>query len=183
MIKHLSAPGPNQKSLEEVATPYVNTLTTLRKAYEDSLSAATVISEGGPRNDDTKNKNSPNTSPIGNARYFSTMGGRPMELISEKALEDQRKFRQTGSEESYFDDDEDDDKPSLRPSSPAPLATEVANSKFIESTPLIYKSDVCSKNPEGSVKDDHIRATPPAVSPAASDDERRNRSNVHGELT
>ena len=183
MIKHLSAPGPNQKSLEEVATPYVNTLTTLRKAYEDSLSAATVISEGGPRNDDTKNKNSPNTSPIGNARYFSTMGGRPMELISEKALEDQRKFRQTGSEESYFDDDEDDDKPSLRPSSPAPLATEVANSKFIESTPLIYKSDVRSKNPEGSVKDDHIRATPPAVSPAASDDERRNRSNVHGELT
>lgn len=185
VTKHLSASAPNQKSLEEVATPYVDTLTILRKKYEDNLSAATEISAGDPRNDDNKDTSNTDTSSIGSARYFSTMGGRPMELMSEKALEDQRKFRQTGSEESYFEDDEDEvnNKPSLRPPSPIPISADVAISNFIESTSLIYKSAGLNENCGRSEKEDPINATRPEVFPAVSPDESRGRSSVHGEQT
>jgi protein phosphatase-4 regulatory subunit 3 len=38
VTKHLVSPSnPGQKSLEDVATPYVSTLTTLRKVYEENL--------------------------------------------------------------------------------------------------------------------------------------------------
>lgn len=68
-------------SLEDVATPYVDTLTQLRQKYEENM-----------KKED---------SSFG----FVDDGGRGMGM-NEKAMEDQRKFRETDEEESYFFDDE-----------------------------------------------------------------------------
>lgn len=100
VTKHLSASDPQTTvpSLEDVSGPYVTTLTTLRKAYEDNLNATNKSQSGGggPR------------SP-GGSRYFSDMPhhhhGRQ---LSGKALEDQRKFRLVDQEESYFDADDEE---------------------------------------------------------------------------
>jgi len=71
-------------SLEDVATPYVDTLTLLRQKYEENVNFAngatndTIVSDGD--------------------RGHRTG-------MSEKAIEDQRKFREADQEESYFFDD------------------------------------------------------------------------------
>jgi Component of IIS longevity pathway SMK-1 len=129
MTKHLSAPGPDQKTLEEVATPYVNTLTTLRKTYEDNITAAAANVAAGQGVPD-ENSHGPNTAANGHSRYFAAAGWRRVEPTSEKALEDQRKFRESGSEESYFDDD-DDDEVDMKIAT-LELATEVTESRLFE---------------------------------------------------
>lgn len=83
VTKHLSAPSPSsvsdRPSLEDVATPYVQTLTILRKTYEDDLRHAKsqVADEG-------------NISQSEGA-YFdnSTV---PRAGMSEKVLEDQVRY-------------------------------------------------------------------------------------------
>lgn len=69
--------------LEDFATPYVDTLTLLRRQYEENI-----------RGDLT-------------ARMNEDENGRRL-AMREKALEDQRKFREADEEESYFFDDVDD---------------------------------------------------------------------------
>mmetsp|Transcript_13177 Transcript_13177/g.24760 ORF Transcript_13177/g.24760 Transcript_13177/m.24760 type:complete len:101 (-) Transcript_13177:185-487(-) len=68
--------------IEDLATPYVDTLSLLRRQYEENirvLTAGTDINNHGKRSS-----------------------------MSEKAMEDQRKFREADEEESYFFDDVDD---------------------------------------------------------------------------
>lgn len=65
--------------LEDLATPYVDTLTLLRQKYEENVSELTDGTSEGDK-------------------------GRRIGM-SEKAMEDQRKFREADEEESYFFDD------------------------------------------------------------------------------
>lgn len=71
-------------SLEDVATPYVDTLTLLRKKYEENVILSN--NDGGNGSTDNKSKRI---------------------AMSEKAIEDQRKFRENDKEESYFFDSDD----------------------------------------------------------------------------
>lgn len=71
-------------SLEDVATPYVDTLTQLRQKYEENI-----------KKDDSTDG-------------FTDGGERRRTALNEKAIEDQRKFRETDEEESYFFDDGED---------------------------------------------------------------------------
>jgi Component of IIS longevity pathway SMK-1 len=84
------APGP---SLEDVSSPYVSTLTALRKAYEELLRKKGKQYQG---------QGTDQMSEIANASSGDT--GRVM--MNERALEDQRKFREADQEESYFDSDD-----------------------------------------------------------------------------
>ncbi|KAL3919463.1 MAG: hypothetical protein SGILL_003739 [Bacillariaceae sp.] len=89
--KHLSsapakAPLP---SLEDVSSPYVSTLTYLRQAYEKNRSL-----QGNGVNQNQEMELAPSNSGDGNI------------AMDEKALEDQRKFREVDQEESYFDSDD-----------------------------------------------------------------------------
>lgn len=136
VTKHLVLPSsPGQKSLEEVAIPYVSTLTTLRKVYEENLH-----STNGSANKNTSGSKEIFTridlSNGGNDyhRFFgSSLIKSSQPGMSEKALEDQvsdsvlsmvtlikftlliimhapqRKFRQADADDSYFDSDDDDD--------------------------------------------------------------------------
>jgi protein phosphatase-4 regulatory subunit 3 len=100
VTKHLSATSSpssvtDRPSLEDVATPYVQTLTILRKTYEDDLRIdkdQTVDQEGREQSNGT------------GSYYDHARSG-----MSEKAMEDQRKFREVDEEESYFDCDDDED--------------------------------------------------------------------------
>mmetsp|Transcript_458 Transcript_458/g.724 ORF Transcript_458/g.724 Transcript_458/m.724 type:complete len:233 (-) Transcript_458:164-862(-) len=109
--KHLSKHQPhtgNQASstnqflsLEDVATPYVDTLSQLRKKHEENQIAAKVerdgydyISHGA---NSTSNPLVPSGSPIRGPRAG----------LSGKALEDQRKFLESDEEESYFNDEDE----------------------------------------------------------------------------
>lgn len=96
--KHLSVkdPGNEEPSLEDVSSPYVSTLTNLRKAYEAN------VEETQRMNDAEMGQSSP-----GGSRYFPGGLHYAPRMLSGKALEDQRKFREVDEEESYFDMDED----------------------------------------------------------------------------
>lgn len=129
-----SGDGPGSSShglsLEDVATPYVDTLTQLRKKYEDNLKATKGVDNNivstrsgvGGSHDDSDGENG---GPKSFSNYFGnspSRGGRvPRIGMSDKAIEDQRKFRETDEEESYFnDDDEEEDRQSPgRPESPS----------------------------------------------------------------
>ena len=103
VTKHLSATHPENPSLEDVSSPYVSTLTILRKAYEENLKEQHHHGGVGTL------PNAP-LSPGGGSRYFGgsvhQMSSAPR--LSGKALEDQRKFRAADQEESYFDSDDND---------------------------------------------------------------------------
>jgi Component of IIS longevity pathway SMK-1 len=98
--KHLTASDPESSSLslEDVSSPYVSTLTTLRKAYQANVEETQRLLASGQ------------ASP-GGSRYFP--GGihyshdNSRTLVG-KALEDQRKFQAKDEEESYFETDDDD---------------------------------------------------------------------------
>lgn len=118
VTKHLSAtnsgaPGP---SLEDVSSVYVSTLTTLRQTYEHNLESAKQHQHQG------KSGPSPD-SPLpqnhgGNSRYFSGKGvAQGPRVLSGKALEDQRKFREEHEEESYFEADDEAGQPDQQPPS------------------------------------------------------------------
>lgn len=129
VTKHLvTVAGPDEKSLEDVATPYVSTLTTLRKVYEENLNCSngtTKNTNGKPETQESKDaSNGGNEHP----RYFnSALVRNPQAGMSQKALEDQRKYRQADADESYFDSDEDDDATNCNmtamPPSPTPAGT------------------------------------------------------------
>jgi len=105
VTKHLSAteaeaPVP---SLEDVSSPYVRTLTDLREAYE------TLVRERNSR--DSNPNQLTNENQNNNTGLTNLVVGRANRVVTnEKALEDQRKFREADQEESYFDCDDDDDE-------------------------------------------------------------------------
>jgi len=109
----------NGPSLEDVSSPYVSTLTTLRKAYEANIQAAQQRKE-----DNEKGQSSP-----GGSRYFPGGLHHSPRQLSGKALEEQRKFLEVDNDESYFDMDDDDDDdligPVPPPPSPPPVVDEV----------------------------------------------------------
>ena len=93
VTKHILATGAEAPlpSLEDVSSPYVSTLTCLRHAHEELVrgrNTQTNANDANGRNEDMTNRI----------------------VTNEKALEDQRKFRQVDQEESYFDCDDDDDE-------------------------------------------------------------------------
>lgn len=106
VTKHLSSvPDRPAPSLEDVSSPYVTTLTTLRRAYEKNLKMSTRQVTGTSNNVDT-----PTPADEAQSEYFpSNAGARNTAIVlNEKAREDQRKFREIDQEESYFDTDDDD---------------------------------------------------------------------------
>jgi hypothetical protein len=88
--KHLSG-NDDVPSLEDVSSPYVSTLTTLRQTFEANL-AKQNEEQGSP----------------GGSRFFTNGFQKASRRLSGKALEDQRKFREMDQEESYFDADDDE---------------------------------------------------------------------------
>ena len=102
VTKHISVTGAEAPvpSLEDVSSPYVSTLTCLRHAYE------TLVREQSTQANFNQSRGGSETTGLPN-----TVLGRASRVVTnEKALEDQRKFREVDQEESYFDcDDEDED--------------------------------------------------------------------------
>jgi hypothetical protein len=104
VTKHLSATSETSiPSLEDVSSPYVSTLTILRKAYENNLKTADKATapdckEGEPAEDDNSHS----------GYFHGSPAARTPVALNEKAREDQRKFRESDQEESYFDSDDDD---------------------------------------------------------------------------
>jgi len=92
VVEHLSSNDEESllPSLEDVSSPYVTTLTVLRKTYESNLAGGSAAP--GPSN----------------GQHQKAAEG----ILDEKAREDQRKFRELDNEESYFDADDDDEGPS-----------------------------------------------------------------------
>lgn len=89
VTKHLvSDVGSNEKSLEDVATPYVSTLTTLRKVYEENLNSTNNVHTSTGRLE-PQESNGTNNGLTDHARYFSNTLVRSSTTLSEKALEDQ----------------------------------------------------------------------------------------------
>jgi len=107
--KHLSNKDEQEStvsktvSLEEVSTPYVDTLTLLRKRYEDNKNANVKVEQGENINGSSLQNRMENEQ-----SYFMNSGLGRIGL-SGKALEDQRKFRENDEEDSYFNTDDDDD--------------------------------------------------------------------------
>lgn len=106
-------------SLEAVASPYVSTLTNLRKAYEEmsiSENLTTKVNERVSSGKSPSNNIDQSSSEYKN-RGSSSDGlkinapalllAQPERKLSGKAFEDQRKFREADDEESYFDSDDD----------------------------------------------------------------------------
>ncbi|KAL7473328.1 hypothetical protein ACHAXS_013784 [Conticribra weissflogii] len=87
---------PNDSSsLEELANPYGDTLTQLRKKYEENKYSA-----GGVRGDSKAGAHlNDDTAEVNNAKARSS---------NKKALEDQRKFRESDEDDSYFNTDDTD---------------------------------------------------------------------------
>ena len=114
VTKHLSVEETSHPSLEDLSSTYVSTLTELRKAYEKNLRET-----GNQMASEDKEENMTNGSEP-NSRYFHGNSlVRTNRVMSEKALEDQRKFRQADQEASYFDDDDDDEATSTTHVPPA----------------------------------------------------------------
>jgi len=131
VTKHLSASHAENTvpSLEDVSSPYVSTLTVLRKAYEANLNATKTPQS--PVSGDNSSASTP-VSP-GGSRYFRDGLARQhgaARQLSGKALEDQRKFREADQEESYFDSD--DGGPSAGRAVP-PAVDEVDAQQAVES--------------------------------------------------
>lgn len=125
-----STTSKQEPSLEDVATPYVNTLTVLRKAYEDNVAASQMA------NDQHHQDENVSANGGGNSRFFPSM--RPRVNLSEKAMEDQRKFREVDEEESYFDvdDDEEEQQPQRQP--PSAVAVDGVPETELHRTPRMF---------------------------------------------
>ena len=91
----------NETNLEDVSSPYVSTLTTLRKAYEENIQGT----QQQKYDDEERGQSSP-----GGSRYFPGGLHPPVRQLSGKALEEQRKFLAVDNEESYFDIDDEYDE-------------------------------------------------------------------------
>ena len=93
VTKHLSATASHETipSLEDVSSPYVSTLTVLRKAYESYLQQKQA-------NEQQPQQDSQDVNTAGGSRYFGSTTN-----LTGEALEDQRKFQQADAEASYFE--------------------------------------------------------------------------------
>jgi protein phosphatase-4 regulatory subunit 3 len=117
--RHLIPKNSQTMSLEEVSSPYVNTITALRKAYEANVEETQRLLETGQ------------SSP-GGSRYFpggihfTSSTKSASRMLSGKALEDQRKFREKDDEESYFDMDDDDEDEGMS-TNPIGIASDVTS--------------------------------------------------------
>jgi hypothetical protein len=93
VTKHLTkSTPPGDKSLEDIANPFVGTFAQLRRTHDENLGVHL-----DPNNEEV----------LGNDG--ATFNGRPAPVVNKKALEDQRKYREAESEDSYFNDDDDDE--------------------------------------------------------------------------
>jgi len=130
----LCSPGKSLPSLEDVATPYVDTLSQLRKTHEENMNA----SKGGGKATDMLDACMENGHHPSSGYFDDSPSGRsPRVVMSQKALEDQRKFRETDEEESYFNDDDDDDEEQQIPprsTSPIPLGAATSHGSVIADT-------------------------------------------------
>jgi protein phosphatase-4 regulatory subunit 3 len=127
-----NAPAPR---LEDVSSPYVSTLTVLRKTYESGSASrgedydddldgtattpnssryfeagtgavAAALATGAHRSHLLQSSSQPNATGVGGGG----IGGVPPRRLTGRALEDQRKFREADHDESYFElSDEDED--------------------------------------------------------------------------
>ena len=90
-------------SLEDVSSPYVSTLTILRQQYDKNLLEAEKTQSGDSKHDSLSEADR-------HSRYFhgdSAVRSNRV-VMNEKALEDQRKFREADQEESYFESDDEE---------------------------------------------------------------------------
>lgn len=94
-----SSIGISSLSLEEIANPHVETFKQLRKIYNENT---TTENQGGGGLLILDNEVS-----INGIRDGVAMNGEDSIILNEKALEDQRKFRQAEEDDSYFNDDDD----------------------------------------------------------------------------
>ncbi|KAG7354245.1 component of IIS longevity pathway SMK-1-domain containing protein [Nitzschia inconspicua] len=95
VTKHLFSVGTETSgpSLEDVSSPYVSTLTALREAYEK------LLREKGDHSQQIQG-----LDPMSETSAPAEDAGRI--VMNEKALEDQRKFREEAEDESYFESDD-----------------------------------------------------------------------------
>mmetsp|Transcript_5680 Transcript_5680/g.11936 ORF Transcript_5680/g.11936 Transcript_5680/m.11936 type:complete len:709 (+) Transcript_5680:727-2853(+) len=89
-----------ESSLLLEAIPYVDTFTLLRQQYEDNQAKSEVGSDDG--------MSSSNGTGSGYFPDEDAAAVRRLSVMGVKVIEDQRKFREAGEEDSYFNDDEDD---------------------------------------------------------------------------
>jgi protein phosphatase-4 regulatory subunit 3 len=115
VTKHLSAvPGHKTiPSLEDVSSPYVSTLTVLRKAYESHKQQQKDHQENQqPYETDKDSRHAQQAERVGEASLGLTgpphFGTSHTNNLTGDALEDQRKFREADAEASYFESGVDD---------------------------------------------------------------------------
>jgi hypothetical protein len=124
---HLNSPVGPIPRLEDVASPYVSTFTTLRKSYEAGSTVGSAVNRiqvaSTPRLTLNSRKRKPPFRIKPEAEHFNnrelndddkllpdctttTLEQPESRLLSGKALDDQRKFRELDEDESYFDSDD-----------------------------------------------------------------------------
>eukprot|EP00547_Thalassionema_nitzschioides_P005446 CAMPEP_0194202828 /NCGR_PEP_ID=MMETSP0156-20130528/2753_1 /TAXON_ID=33649 /ORGANISM="Thalassionema nitzschioides, Strain L26-B" /LENGTH=1160 /DNA_ID=CAMNT_0038928433 /DNA_START=97 /DNA_END=3579 /DNA_ORIENTATION=+ len=150
VTKHLTSEGePDVKSLEDVATPYVSTLTTMRKAYEENFNAGNSVHNVNLGKDGLQIGKGTKNGVNDNTRFLASALARTGRArMNEKALEDQRKFREVDAEESYFEADEDEPSDSN-------VALRTLSPTLISRSP-VEKSDVPSTTQSISDSKNHI---------------------------
>ena len=91
VTKHLvTGRGLEEESLEDVATPYVSTLTTLRKAYEDNINSLSSANDNKLGNVQIQGEKTGRNGVSNQNRFFNTAMVRTNRVrMSEKAMEDQ----------------------------------------------------------------------------------------------
>lgn len=105
VTKHLTSKNPESSigisnlSLEEIANPRVNTFKQLRKIYNENTKTENQGGGGLLMLD--------NEVSINESRDGVAINGEDNIILNEKALEDQRKFRQADEDDSYFNVDDD----------------------------------------------------------------------------
>lgn len=105
VTKHFTSKNPKSSigisnlSLEEIANPRVNTFKQLRKIYNENTKTENQGGGGLLMLD--------NEVSINGSRDGVAINGEDNIILNEKALEDQRKFRQADEDDSYFNDDDD----------------------------------------------------------------------------
>jgi Component of IIS longevity pathway SMK-1 len=141
VTKHLAVTSEaHVPSLEDFSTPYVSTLTALREAHEKHMEKR----EGGGRYQVCDQKSGGDNSELGDeahSRYFHNHPGvRSRVVMSEKAMEDQRKFREIDQDESYFESDDDEGTESNTATSPTVDELEVQQGveKELHRTPRMF---------------------------------------------
>lgn len=159
VTKHLSATPTHETipSLEDVSSPYVTTLTVLRKAYESQQQQHQDTQQQQQQHDDNRE--------AGGSRYFPNggTGVAAHTALSGQALEEQRKFQQADAEASYFESDGENGSTSAPPSDdllhrtprmfsfPTQMDTVAASSSAVDEPDQALSPEIATEsNPEGS---------------------------------